>query len=182
LRCARAIPCAREEHIFVLVKVELSFLSSMCRVKGMIMSRAAGRVVIFEQHSSSQGNDISRPAAPARKIYLLSLGLVQLELFLRFRAGPPLSSMRRVKGMIISRVAGRVVIFEQHASGQGNDISRAAAPVRKIHLCSLGLIQPELFLRFRAGPPSPRRLLAHAEFRGFLVSRRLDPPHPLTIQ
>ena len=76
---------------------------------------------------------------------------------------------------------GRVAIFEQHVSSQGNDISRAAAPGRKIYLLSLGLIQLELFLRFRAGPPSPHRLLAHAGFRDFLVSKRLDPPHPVTI-
>jgi hypothetical protein len=88
-----------------------------------------GRVVIFEQHASSQGR-------------------------------------------ISSRAAGRVVILEQHASSQGNDISSAAAPRQKIYLLSLGLVQLELFLRFRAGPPSPRRLPAHAEFRGFLVSKR----------
>ena len=33
---ARAIPCAQEENTFILVKGELSFLSSMRRVKGMI--------------------------------------------------------------------------------------------------------------------------------------------------
>jgi hypothetical protein len=75
--------------IFQVPQGELSFLSIMRRVKEMIISSAARRVVICEQHALSQGNDISSAAGPGRKIYLLSLGLIQLELFLRFRAGPP---------------------------------------------------------------------------------------------